>query len=377
MVCNQDIDVQMQLYRARLLLEEGSNEASLLLLETIRTDNERQRGEVAYLLGWCYIQRKQWKEALLILSPLLHQYQSEVPQEVMRDQERLAYYLLHLGIAAVNLEHYEDASSHFQLCLKVLHDRRVHLPAVRIQARYALAMTCVMRGLYTAAIQNYEEALRLCQHFNRREELAPIYYGLCETYRHLGDYVKSYLVGQEALHLYQERTDRGMEAETHNLLGRICFLLHNFRQAFDHYTESLSLSTTCDKPTVVLLNYAALADLRLAEGRLDEAKWYCQRAIENIDRTDRTHIRGAIYQALGKVTQSEAQQAMGAQRHELLERAFTWYKEAEAQLATTQAYTVIAEVYGNQAQVLEELGQAQDAIERWRQAYGVLSHAKV
>ncbi|MBV8821523.1 MAG: tetratricopeptide repeat protein, partial [Ktedonobacteraceae bacterium] len=113
MVCNQDIDVQMQLYRARLLLEEGSNEASLLLLETIRTDNERQRGEVAYLLGWCYIQRKQWKEALLILSPLLHQYQSEVPQEVMRDQERLAYYLLHLGIAAVNLEHYEDASLHF------------------------------------------------------------------------------------------------------------------------------------------------------------------------------------------------------------------------------------------------------------------------
>jgi tetratricopeptide (TPR) repeat protein len=377
MVRNQDIDVQMQLYRARLLLEEGSNEASLSLLETIQTDNERQQGDVAYLLGWCYIRRRQWKEAMHILSPLLKHYQSDVAQEATRDQERLACYLLHLGIAAVNLEHYEDASLHFQFCLKVLHDRRIHLPAVRVQACYSLGMTCVMRGLYTAAIQHYEAALRLCQHFNRTEELAPIYYGLCETYRHLGDYVKSYLVGQEALHLYQERADKGMEAEAHNLLGRICFLLHNFPQASDHYTASLALSTTCDKPTMALLNYAALADLRLAEGRLDEAKRYCQRAMENIERTDRAHIRGAVYQAIGKVTQSEAQQAMGRQRRELLERAFDWYKEAEAQLAATQAYTVIAEVYSNQAQVLEELGRAQDAIERWRQAYRVLSHAKV
>ncbi|MBV9688439.1 MAG: tetratricopeptide repeat protein [Ktedonobacteraceae bacterium] len=377
MIRNQDIDVQMQLYQARLLLEEGSNEKSLSLLETIQTDNERQQGDVAYLLGWCYIQRRQWKEAILFLSPLLDHYQSDFTQEATRDQGRLACYLLYLGIAAMNLEHYEDASLHFQLCLKVLHDRRIHLPAVRVQACYSLAMTCVMRGLYTAAIQHYEEALRLCQHFNRDEELAPIYYGLCETYRHLGDYVKSYLVGQEALHLYQERAEREMEAETHHLLGRICFLLRNFRQASDHYTESLSLSTVCDKPTIALLNYAALADLRLAEGRLDEAKLYCQRAIETIERTDHTHIRGAVYQAIGKVTQNEARQVIGTQRRDLLERAFAWYKKAEVQLATTQAYTVIAEVYSNQAQVLEELGRAQDAIERWRQAYGVLSHAKV
>src|SRR5690242_16779832 len=124
---------QMLLYRARLLLEEGRSDEALAALETIRTENEKQQRDAAYLLGWCYIQRKQWKEAIDALTPLA-EIKPEGEVDTLLERERLALYLLHLGEAATNVSHYEDAAQHFTNCLKVLHDRRVHLPSVRIKA---------------------------------------------------------------------------------------------------------------------------------------------------------------------------------------------------------------------------------------------------
>src|SRR6266487_4536741 len=188
---------QMLLYRARLFLEEGRSDEALSALESIHTEDEKQQQDVAYLLGWCYIQRKQWKEAVQVLTPLA-QIKPEGEADTLLERERLALYLLHLGEAAINLSHYEDASQHFTNCLKVLHDRRVHLPSVRIKARYSLGMTCIRRGLYSAAIQHYEEALRLCRHYNNDDELAHIYHGLCDAYRNIGDFARAMTVGQEA-----------------------------------------------------------------------------------------------------------------------------------------------------------------------------------
>ncbi len=362
------------LYRSRLLLEEGRHDAALLVLETIRTENEKQQRDVAYLLGWCYIQHKQWEDAIRVLSPLLEHVEEE--QETSLERERLALYLLRLGEAAVNLAHYEDASMHFTLCLKVLHDRRIHLPVVRIKARYSLAMTCIMRGLYIAAIQHYEEALRLCKHYNEESELANIYHGLCDSYRHVGDFVKALIAGEEALHLYEKKMDRPLEARMHNMLGRIHFLLGNFREASDHYTESLAMATSFNGPTMAMLNCAALADLRLAEGRLEEAKRYCQLALDTMERTTDTHMRGLTYHAVGRVTYEEARRSEeSTQRRRLMEEAVEWLEKANAQLTLTQAYADMAEVYGRLAQVLEDLGRVEEAICCWRSGYEVLSHS--
>ncbi|MBV9229743.1 MAG: tetratricopeptide repeat protein [Chloroflexi bacterium] len=372
----QNMDTQTLLYRARLLLEEGQNETALSVLKGIHSEDETQQRDVAYLLGWCYIQLKQWDDAICTLSPLLEQTLNPGEQETSLERERLSLYLLRLGVAAVNLAHYEDASFHFTMCLKVLHDRRVHLPVVRIQARYYLAMTCVMRGFYSAAIQHYEEALRLCRHYSNEEELPHIYYGLCEAYRYIGDFIKANMAGQEALQLYQKRGDRKMEARMHYKLGRTRFLLSDFREAADHYTESLAIATGYNGPTMAMLNCAALADLRLAEGRLEEAKRYCQLALEVMERTDDAHMRGTTYHVIGKVTHEEARRAEGAQRRELLEKTVSWYQKSCEYLNSTQAYPDIAEVYGRLAQTLEELDRVEEAIECWRSGYEVLSHKK-
>jgi tetratricopeptide (TPR) repeat protein len=363
---------QMLLYRARLFLEEGRSDEALSTLTAIHTDDEKQQQDVAYLLGWCYIQRKQWNEAIQTLAPLA-KIKTEGETDTLLERERLALYLLHLGEAAINLSHYEDASQHFTICLKVLHDRRVHLPSVRIKARYYLGTTCIRRGLYSAAIQHYEEALRLCRHYNNDEELAHIYHGLCSAYRNIGDFVKAMTFGQEALRLYQQKADREMESRVQNHLGRIYFLLGDYREASDHYTESLAIATGYNGPTMAMLNCVALADVRLAEGRLEEAKRYCQFALETMERSHNDEMRGSVYHAVGKVTHEEARRAQGAQRHTLLEEAASWYKKASEQLGPTQAYAERAEVYGSWAQVLEELGYEQEALDLWRSGYEVLS----
>lgn len=369
-------ETQKMLYRARLQLEEGRYEAALSTLEEIQPESEQEQCDVSYLLGWYYVQSKMWNDAVRVLSPLLKQNGEVGGQESQIERERQVLYLLRLGVAAVNLSHYEDASLHFNLCLKVLHDRRIHLPVVRIQARYSLAMTCLMRGLYNVAIQHYEEALRLCRHYGIEDELPNIYYGLCEAYRETGDYIKASLAGLEALQLYRDREDHLKEARMHGLLGKISFLLKNFREAADHYTESLALATSFNSPTMVMLDCASLADLRLAEGRLEEAKRYCQLALNNMSRVDKPHMLGETYFVVGKVTYGEAQQSEGARRQELLEEALRWFSLANEQLVTTQASATMAEVYSAWAQALEDLGRMEEAIECWRSGYAVLSVKK-
>ncbi len=363
---------QMLLYRARLLLEEGRSEEALSTLKSVQTEDEKQQQDIAYLLGWCYIQRKQWDEAVQVLAPLA-QIKSEGEVETLLERERLVLYLLHLGEAASNLGHYEDAALHFTACLKVLHDRRVHMPSVRIKARYALGMTCIRRGLYSAAIHNYDEALRLCRHYNNDEELAHIYHGLCSACRYIGDFARAVTAGQEALILYRQKANREMEARVQNLLGNISFLLGDYREASDHYTESLAIATGFNGPTMAMINCVALADVRVAEGRLEEARRYCQFALETMEHSHNAEMSGSVYHAIGNVTYEEARRAQGSKRKELLEEAISWYKKASEQLSPTQAYAERAEVFGHWAHALEDLGCEQEAIDLWRSGYTVLS----
>jgi tetratricopeptide (TPR) repeat protein len=372
----QEAPIRMILYRVRLMLEEGQHDDALSELLSLQPVDEQQQRDISYYLGWCYIQQKQWSEAVEALTPLLKQTQSDTADafESSLERERIVLFLLNLGIAAVNLSHYEDAAQHFTLCLKILHDRRVHLPAVRIKARYSLAMTCLMRGLYTAAIQHYDEALRLCKHYAREEEVPHIYHGLCSAYRYTGDFVKACVAAEYALELYHDRRERSMEARMHNVLGRIHYLLGDFHKAADRYMESLAIANNYNGATLVMGNCADLADLRRAEGRFEEARRYCDLAIETMERSDDVYMSGRALLAIGKVAREEARLAENQERRiVLLQEAAKWFERASSKLESTQAYPDRAEVYGCWAQTLEDLGLEEKAINLWRSGYEFLA----
>ncbi len=374
----QNADIKQLTKRARLLLGEGrSEDIDLATLKTISTGDEQLQEEIAFLLGWYYIERKQWDEASNILSPVIEKLKdSSESQETPADRERLAYQLLRLGIATVNKNRYEDAAQHFSLCLKVLHDRRVHLPSVRIQARYSLGMTCIMRGLYPAAIQYYKEAIQLCQHYENEEQMAEISHGLCYVYRIVGDLPSAYSTGQKALKLYEQKKDRYSEARMHELLGLVCHRLHDFREASDHYTRSLTLASLLNTPTMIMHNCASLAELRLAEGLLEEARFYCELALDNLALVTNNLSRGMTYHMVANVTYKEAVQLQNMERFKLLEKAEEWYEKAIQELTQTQSYQELAETYGDWAHMLEDTQQEQKAIECWRKGYAILERQK-
>ena len=375
---SEQLNTERLMYRARLWMEEGQDNLALATLEEIHVDDPEQQREIAYLSAWCYTRLECWSEALRLLSPL---YTSSSIEDNWNDanhneRERRAFYLLCLGNAAVNLSRYEEASRHYMQCLRILNERRVNLPKVRIKARYSLGMTCIMSGFYAVAIQHYEEALRLCKNDPDHEDLPDMYYGLCDAHRLLGNFEQALTYGKMALSIYERRAERTKEGRIHNLLGRICLQLGEYREATDHYMEALSIATIDNHQTMKMVNFSALADLRLAENRLDEAKRYCQRAQDVSEGLNDPHLFGLMYLICGKVAQAEGEQKVGEQRQRYFEEARGFFEKARAYLSQTQASSSLAEVYGRLAQILEMSEQQHDAISYWKAAYESLSGFK-
>jgi len=368
-------DSERSIYRARLWIEEGQYDLALTDLQHIQTDDPEQERQMAYLSAWCHTRLDHWAEAQCLISQL---YTPGNIEESWNDakhneRERRAFYLLCLGNAAINLNRFEEASQHYTQCLKLLSERRVNLPQVRIKARYSLGMTCIMSGFYAMAIQHYEEALRLCQNNPDQEDLPEIYYGLCDANRLLGKFESAYTFGVKTLELYENRGMRTMEGRAQNMLGRICYQIREYEEAADHYLESLSIATLDNNQKMKMVNFTALADLRLAENRQEEAQRYCQRALEVADGMHDNYYLGLMYLTCVKVTLAESEQAEGEQHEILFSNARRLFEKAKEHLSQTQASVLLGEVYGRIAQMLEKSGQSQEAISYWKTAYESLS----
>lgn len=372
----QTTDVQRMFTRIRFLLSEKERELALALLETITVDDEQQQKEMDYLFGWAYVLHRRWDDAARVLPIRTMFSESDRDFESLNDRERFVLCLLCLSSTAINASRFEEASLHLARSLKVLQDRRVQLPMAKIKTKYFLGTTYVMRGLSAAAIQSYEEALRLCLYVDDDQEIADIYNGLCDAYRRAGNLMNAHLAGMEALKRYERISNTHMQGTMHNRIGRILFKLGNFNEASDHYTEALVIATTEGSSTMMMVNCAALADLRLAQDRIDEAKRYCQRAQEFSNRSNNDFLCGLTYLIAGKVAHAEAEHAEQEQKQELLEEAISCYRIAKVKLDNSQAYEDIAELFGRWAEASEELGRSEEAITCWRSAYDVLSSAK-
>ncbi len=371
-------DTEQSIYDVRRWMGEERDDAALATLEEIQNDDPVQQREIAYLTAWCHIRLEHWTEALGLLSPLYSPGNTEHNWNNTKHTEREchAFTLFCLGNAACNLSHYEEASQHYTECLKVLSERRVHLPKVQIKAQCALGRTGILNGLYALANQHYEKALSLCKNDPDNEDLPDIYYGSCEAHRLLGNFERAYTYGKMALALYEKRPDRTKEGYIRNLLGRICLQMGEYSEANDHYRKALSVAATNNDQTMKMVNFTALADLYLAQNRLDEAKHYCQRAQEAAEDMIDDQLCGAMYLVYGKVTQAEGEQADAKQCQKFLEQARVLFEKAQAHLSKAPANSDLAELYGRLAQIYEKLGQNREAVWYWKTAYESLSGLK-
>src|SRR5258708_3257277 len=132
-------EIQKLLTRARLWLEEGRPEDALATLDALLPVSEEERKEKSYLLGWCYTNTRRWDDALNVLTPLGYFVEAEGDGSVSFNRTKRVYCLLRLGYNATNLARWDDAALHFARCLKILHDKNLHLPRELVKACYGMA----------------------------------------------------------------------------------------------------------------------------------------------------------------------------------------------------------------------------------------------
>lgn len=365
----QETDNKTLLFRAKLLLEEGKIDDAKSVLDEFTPDGKQQADEQTYLLGRYYVLKRRWEEAVRMLAPLSHIDEEEEPPDRI-DRERSAICLLHLGYAAINCAHFEDGSQHLRKSLRLLQDKRVRLRHLRVKARYALAMTYTMRGLFPAAIEGYQEALRIYDaELNDKEDLAHIYHGLCDTCRRMGSYLDALDAGIKALAIYEDLGRPIMQSSMHNQLGHIYLKLADFKDSFEHFTHALAIASSYHEQKMVMLNCTALAEVRLAEERLEEAREYCELALNMVAGSNDRLLNGLTFLSTGKVTLAEARRAQGMDKQSLLQQAAEWFGKASDQLVATDSFESIQEAYGNRAQTLEDLGQNEEAVKCWKSAF--------
>lgn len=369
-------EVERSLRRIRLMTEEGQEENVLEQLDGLVTEDPRLQQEIAYTRAWYYMHRREWKQAFELLSTLYdpQSIQNDWDEASHTERERRAFYLLWLGTVASNLSRYDDASRHFTQCLEILQMRRVHLPKLRIKALCGQAMTCITAGLNAVAIQHYQEALKVCAKEKLQQELkrdiANIHYGLADAYRQTGDFLRARTHGRMALQMYEDLPDRYLVCRIYNVLGRIAFQLGEYQTAAELYMESLSLAVLEDEVCMKMLNFIAMADVRLAENRLDEAQRYCDHALETaVHIQEDHHMCGIMYLVCGKVAFERAKEMQGEEAWYGLQEAQKIYEKAEEHLAQTQAAAHRSELFGRRAEVYEALNQPQEALACWKRAF--------
>ena len=336
-----------QFHRIHLFIGEGQINEALAALEQIQPANPQEKHEIAYLRAWCYAERNSWDEAAQFLHDAGADGESisDIQALGQTERRRRAHYQLLMGDVAVNMGHYEEGMRHYRRCIKFLDERRMNIPTVRIRAQVAMGTLSVITGFYDMALTHYHDALGLCSSNSESPHLPDIYYGLCDAYRHKGNFPCALECGQKALHLYTERNQQKMIGRMRNLLGRVCFQMRDFAMASTYYTEALALAMLDGSPVMALNNLTALADLRREEGELGEAWRYCDMALGYSPKLPpgTGHFIGMMYIVCGKVKEAGAATASGQEAQELLEKAITFYEQAVQALKTTDAKVALGE----------------------------------
>jgi len=357
--------------QAYMLIAEGQHDHALTALDEIQVESAEQKREVAYLRAWCSMLHGQWDEAAQYILPreISGETVSDIQELGSTERRRRPYYLLVLGDVAANLWRYEEAIQHYTRCLKFLDERRMNDANRRIRALRGLGLAYMATGYIPMALKYYEQALCLCQSGTRQLQLPDLYYGLSDAYCRLREFEQALEYGSLALRLYTERDDKDLICRIRSLLGHIYCEKGDLQTSNACYTEALALAMSRESVGAIFNTFTALAELRLQEGKPEEAWRYCEMALDYSRNVPRPYFVGKIHLVCGQVMEALAHRAGGHQRQKYLKQAENSYEQAVKQFRQTDARPDLAEAYTCLARLLEEAGKQEQAIIYWKLAY--------
>ncbi len=352
---------------------------SHLVQEVLSQQSARYRpSQRVYLQAWIACetallapkQEAGWQEAsaLLLGEQItgLAMYRAQMPVLTIRGKRPWLFWLL--GNLGVQLG-CDEAPEHYTRALKLLDERRMNHPRLRIHVLSQQAGCVAQTGAFRAAQTQYELALALCLKEEKPHEALPeIYAGLSKMSKQQGHYEQARDYGKKALLVQKDEQQR---AHLRCALGELYLEQRKLAEAQTAYNELLFSAKQAGDVFFQIESLIGLALVSLAEQHFLPARTSCTRALNTLKAGAHTpaSLRGKLFLVCGKVAHLEASQVDEPQAQALQEEALACYIHALEYSKDPDIRTHLAQLLQD---MLEHDAGAPSPI--WHKAYRVLTH---
>ncbi len=221
-----------------------------------------------------------------------------------------AQWLHNRGVLERKLGRFDSAREYFQQALDLLRSLNDDVGVAR--ELNSIGMLHGRTGKFSDAMLVHKEALALARKSSNPGEIARSLRLLGVLHRNLDDEELGSRYLQEALEYVEERNKR--EAITlHGELTKSLMLLGRLDEAEKNATQAVSMAEDSGSPPNRVSAYTHMAELRLEQGKLDEAMRWTEKAFESFDLVA---IRDQI---LLRLTRAEVMAARGLNAEALSE----------------------------------------------------------
>jgi transcriptional regulator with GAF, ATPase, and Fis domain/Tfp pilus assembly protein PilF/transposase len=198
--------------------------------------------------------------------------------EGSHDDNLLGLISMNLGVACINADRGERDRATRYLESAIHHFERGGHTAFLSQAYTNLGDNLRLAGDWPRAIENLQKALELARRVGDLRGRADPLLTIAEIAYRQGRYHDAHQNLKDALELLHRAEDRWGEAYALRVLGGVYYGMKQLPRALRTLRDALHLSTTIRDLRGVTSSHLVLAELYLAEGRLDQAEEYIELA---------------------------------------------------------------------------------------------------
>ena len=336
----------------RLVVRGEVNEALEQIEERLASGiPEREAAHLSYLAGRCHLRASRPLAALSSLR------QARATFEHLGD-ERMAVECMAFEAAARGIEEDAGALEAAQDALGRCHALDPVPRETEVQILNTLGGIYLSKHDWSRAMAAYQSAVEVSGQVRDLERMAQIYDGMSLAWQGVGNLQAAVRAAQRALALTNIRQNQLSLARAENNLGLLLMKMDRWDEAEEHLQRSLrhceEAQITVGKCHVVLsighLRFLQ-QDYRAAEAAMLEAAELAEASRERLTLALARQWLGRVYAKMGQ--------------HRSADRAFL---SAISILSTPSAGSRLAECHSLYAQVLDDRGDVQGAVQHWRTA---------
>ncbi len=288
-------------------------------------------------------------------------------QKIVRIQTILGDIYVRLGDLKNAEAEYRDAFAFY----------RNHEPCERLlDLHNKLARVCFIRGEFEQAIEYLKDGVQYAKQLNRMDSLVKLSVNLSTVYLFLGKFdlceelhllsvghpalekdksgqvvwllnaslisarKRRFTAAKESLReAYELAVKQGLAGEKavyHEYAGEVAFETHDFLSAEKNYQEALKIGEeTAPGGAIISQTCRLMAELRLAQGKCEEALKYCLRSLEVSQKITERFEEGMVYKILGQLHAYRGESELAKEN---FEKGISILKEIGAKYELGKAY---------------------------------------